>query len=167
MPKQILKDVSELDEDFKKYLKKAQAYDKLTQERQIIRDEMKKLEKKISPLLNKMEAKKQNFNINTELCDVYGNCIGLKLVFSTPRILNKDVIYESLCKFYCEKFISHKKEDLKKFAEASTAYIWENRPQKPTKPTVKTVYHKDASKKKKKNQEEDEEDDEDDEDDEE
>lgn len=165
MKKQTMKEVTELDKTFQDYLKKARDYDRKTEERKLIRAEMDILDKKLAPFLIKLENQKQTFNIKAELCDVYGKCLGLQLVPYAPQTyLNKEIAYKSLLQFYTNKFPSESKEDLKKFANASVVFIWQNKEKKEKKLRVKILYHKDAKKNKKSIQQEEEEEEDDEED---
>ncbi len=157
MKKQNAKQVTDLDDTFQKYLKKAKEYDKLTEARKKIRLELDDLDVILAPFLQKMEHQKQSFHIKSELCDVYGDCIGLQLVSTSPTVyLNKQKIFQLLYEFYTKKFPNQSKEDLKKFANSSMLFIYENKGKKPKKLRIKTIYRKEDS-----NKEDDEEDDDD------
>ncbi len=162
------KDVRDLDEEFQTFLKKARDYDKLTDERKRIRAEMDIIEKRIAPVLNKMEQRQQKITIRAELCDIYRNCIGLRLVPVTPNCaLGKKQLFKLLFKFYLKKFPSQSKDDITNFADASAVFVWENRERKPTQLKIRTMKHKKVKQTTKiEEDEEDEEEDEGEEDDE-
>ncbi len=127
--------VTQLNPKLQSFLTKIQARKKLSKE-------IKDLRCEITPLFEKFAKKRVNFETDVEVCDVYGNCQGLKLDYiMNTTYLGKAELHRLEHQYFKIRFDGQPAKDIATIAEDATRYIWEHRKSAGTKkPCVKVVY---------------------------